>query len=200
MTATTPDRGADMLAELAEMDLSAAKHVHAQLLAATEADEVADLSRSYQRASRCLRQTLALKAKLAQDAVVHRLRTTPTSTPDFLAMGRALAQEDAQFDRLGELQDAVGRLIHAEISDATLRADYVERLDVELDDWFVEPDFTTENLDVQVRRACRTLGLSEDLVSRWRDLPEAPDNPPDQEDDDPGHEASGAAPPVADTG
>jgi hypothetical protein len=200
MTATTDDRGADMLAELAEMDLSAARHVHAQLLAATEAREVADLSRSYQRASRCLRQTLALKAKLAQDAVVHRLRTTPTSTPDFLAMGRALAQEDAQFDRLGELQDAVGRLIHAEISDATLRADYVERLDVELDDWFVEPDFTTEHLDVQVRRACRILGLSGDLASRWRDLPEAPDNPPDQEDDDPGHKASGAAPPVADTG
>ena len=111
MTATTPDRGAEMLAELAEMDLSAAKHVHAQLLAATEASEVADLSRSYQRASRCLRQTLALKAKLAQDAVVHRLRTTPTPGPDFLAMGRALAQEDAQFDRLGELQDAVGRVI-----------------------------------------------------------------------------------------
>jgi hypothetical protein len=200
MTATTPDRGAEMLAELAEMDLSAAKHVHAQLLAATEASEVADLSRSYQRASRCLRQTLALKAKLAQDPTVQRHRTPLTPDVDFLAMGRALAQEDAQFDRLGALQDAVGRVIHAEISDATLRPDYVERLDVELDDWFVEPDFTTENLDVQVRRACRTLGLSEDLASRWRDLPEAPDNPPDQEDDDPGHEASGAAPPVADTG
>ncbi len=189
-----------MLAELAEMDFSAAKHVHAQLLAATGADEVADLSRSYQRLSRCVRQTLALKAKLAQDAVVHRIRTTPTPTPDFIAMGREFIHEEAQFDRLTALQGAVSRLIYAEVSDAATRADYIEDLDVELDDWLTRPDFTTADLDAQVLRACRTLGLSEDLARRWRDLPEATDDPPDQDVDDLGDEASGAAPPVTDTG
>ena len=94
MTATTPDRDAQMLAELAELDLSAVRHVHAQLMAASEAGEVADLSRSYQRASRCLRQTLALKAKLAQDAVVHRIRTTPSPGTDWAAMQRDLIHCD----------------------------------------------------------------------------------------------------------
>ena len=53
--AQAPDRDAEMLAELAEMDLSAAKHVHAQLLAATDAGEVAHLGRSA-RHGRCVRR------------------------------------------------------------------------------------------------------------------------------------------------
>jgi hypothetical protein len=200
MTATTPDRDAQMLAELAELDLSAVRHVHAQLMAASEAGEVADLSRSYQRASRCLRQTLALKAKLAADATNLRVRTTPRPGIDLAAQKRDLLADDAEGDRIMELQAAVGEVIHAHAADAATRATLTERLDREIDDWTETDDFTTADLDAQVRRACRTLGLSEDLVSRWRDLPEAPDNPPDQEDDDPGHAASAAAPPVADTG
>ena len=200
MTATAPDRDADMLAELAEMDLSAAKHIHAQLLAATGADEVADLSRSYQRASRCLRQTLALKAKLAQDAVVHRLHTTPTPITDFAAQRQELIREEAQFERLTVLQDAVSRLIYSEVSDAATRADYIEGLDLELDDWLIEADFTTADLDAQVLRACRALGLSEDLARQWRDLPEATDDPPDAEDDDADEDAPGVRPSAADTG
>ena len=200
MTATAPDRDADMLAELAEMDLSAAKHVHAQLLAATGADEVADLSRSYQRASRGLRQTLALKAKLTQDAVVHRLRTTPTATTDFAAHRQELIHEEAQFERLTALQGAVSRLIYAGVSDATLRADYIEGLDVELDDWMTEPDFITADLDAQVLRACRTLGLSEDLARQWRDLPETKDDLPDADDDDADEDALDVRPSAVDTG
>ncbi|WP_397399725.1 hypothetical protein [Phenylobacterium sp.] len=184
MTATTPDRGADMLAELAEMDLSAAKHIHAQLLAATEADEVADLSRSYQRASRCVRQTLALKAKLAHEGA-GQARSAWTS-PRADELSRRL-HGFAVDDRTIELQHAVDRVILAEHPEhETTREALITRLDREIDDWVHEPDFVTRDLDAHVLYACRALGLDEGLARQWRDLPEADFDPPEQDLDDPG--------------
>ena len=64
MTEATPPLPDDdaVIAELMAMDLTAVRHVHAQLLAATETDEINSLGRTYQRVARSLRQTLALKA------------------------------------------------------------------------------------------------------------------------------------------
>ncbi|MBU1375430.1 MAG: hypothetical protein KKE02_17010 [Alphaproteobacteria bacterium] len=75
--AHTSSRDEEMLARLAELDLAAAEKAHAKLMAAEEATEIAELGRTYQRMSRSLRQTLALKAKLARDGELHRIRTTP---------------------------------------------------------------------------------------------------------------------------
>jgi hypothetical protein len=47
--ASSPDRTMQMLDLLAEMDLTAAQHAHAQLLAATEPKAVTELARAYQR-------------------------------------------------------------------------------------------------------------------------------------------------------
>jgi len=66
-----------MLARLAELDLAAAEKAHARLMAAEDASEIAEMGRTYQRMSRSLRQTLALKAKLARERELHRIRTTP---------------------------------------------------------------------------------------------------------------------------
>jgi len=55
-----------MLARLAELDLAAAEKAHGKLMAAEESAEIAEMSRAYQRMSRSLRQTLALKARLAR--------------------------------------------------------------------------------------------------------------------------------------
>ncbi len=200
MTATAPDRDADMLAELAEMDLIAARHIHGQLLAATEARDVADLSGAYQRAARGLRQTLALKAKLAQDAAVHRIRTVPASRTDLAAMQQEMIREDEIGDRITELQDAVGRLLYTEVSDAGTRLDLFERFIFELDDWIGEPGFTTADLETQVRRACRSLGLTEDHVTEWRTLPKPPPETLDWPDDVLGEVAEDNAPLAADTG
>ncbi|WP_397421380.1 hypothetical protein [Phenylobacterium sp.] len=184
MTATTPDRGAEMLAELAEMDLSAAKHIHAQLLAATEASEVADLSRSYQRASRCVRQTLALKAKLACEGA-GETRSVWTS-PRADEVSRRL-HGFAVDDRTIELQHAVDRVILAEHPEhEPAREALITRLDREIDDWVHEPDFVTRDLDAHVLHACRALGLNEGLARQWRDLPEADFDPADEDVDDPG--------------
>lgn len=66
-----------MLTRLAELDLAAAEKAHAKFMAAEEPEDIDRLGRTYQRLSRSLRQTLALKARLAREADVHRIRTTP---------------------------------------------------------------------------------------------------------------------------
>ena len=65
-SATATDRDLEMLAWLAERDMEAVGHAHAQFLAATEPETVASLGRTYQRMSRCLRTTLALKLRATQ--------------------------------------------------------------------------------------------------------------------------------------
>jgi hypothetical protein len=71
MSHLAAEREQAMLAELAEMDLALARKAHAAALAAETSDEIAGLSRAYQRLARSLRQTLALKAKLALDRERH---------------------------------------------------------------------------------------------------------------------------------
>src|SRR3989344_6340676 len=56
------------LAELAELDMALARHVHAHALAADDPATIADLARAYQRIARSARQSLALTAKLGRDA------------------------------------------------------------------------------------------------------------------------------------
>lgn len=173
MTSPAPDRDAEMLAELAEMDLSAARHVHAQLITATVPSEVADLSRAYQGASRSLRQTLAQKAKVARDAADLAARTMRQTSPNWATGQRVLVRDMDIGDRLSEIQSAVDRVVHAEHPDDEEEREALgEFLDMAFDDWMLEPDFTTADLDAQVLRACRDVGLSKDLATRWRDLPE----------------------------
>lgn len=203
MDTPDPDLDAQMLAELAEMDLSATKHVHARLIAATEPDEVADMARAYGRVSRMLRQTLALKAKLAQDAA----RSQPLASGPAWARGVPptpgclSAQGFRVDDRVMELQAAVDRVLDVEIDDPLRYEALIERLDRELDDWVLEDDFADVPLDAQVLRVCRRLGLSEDLAARWRELPEPSRDwadLPDEDQDSPGFNA--APPPGVDTG
>ncbi|WP_369807902.1 hypothetical protein, partial [Phenylobacterium sp. CCH9-H3] len=56
------------LAELAELDMALARHVHAHALAADEPATIAEMARAYQRIARSARQSLALTAKLRRDA------------------------------------------------------------------------------------------------------------------------------------
>src|SRR3982750_477928 len=55
------------LAELAQHDLALARDFARRAQAAEDADEANRLARSYQRAARSYRQTLALKARLRRD-------------------------------------------------------------------------------------------------------------------------------------
>jgi len=172
MSEATPlsDRIAARLERLAEMDLAAAEHVHAQLLASTEPKTTAELSRAYQRASRTLRQTLMLQMKHERDREAAAARK-PAEQP--------VSDADRAFTRLvngriEDVQDAVGRVAAAAHPDRPrLQREALDRLDIELDDWSDEDDFIEQRLDDLIVEACERVGLPLDLARQWEDLPKA---------------------------
>jgi len=164
-----------MLAEAAKADLVLMRHVQGLALRTDDPQEVATLTHAYARASRCMRQNLALlakqkadRAKAAREADQHKA---------WLAVRNPVPERDlkelAYEERAQDLQDAVGRVISATSGgDRRLHADWTHRFDRELDDWSEQEDFVDEELDAHVLSACRALGLPEDLAQRWQDLPE----------------------------
>jgi len=79
--ADMPSREEEMLARLAELDLAAAEKAHGKFMAAEETDDIDRLGRTYQRLSRSLRQTLALKARLARERQAARAKLPPKPEP-----------------------------------------------------------------------------------------------------------------------
>lgn len=178
---TAADRDAEMLARAAEMDLALAERLHARAMAAEDNADLTELTRAYQRAMRSMRQSLALKARLAEiraRAELARVRAAQAGAeaseaaaarrrkPDYAALRR----------RRSELSDALGRVIRA----FTEREDEAEERDGL--HWFLEQrilaldatdDFAGETLDDQVAGFCEEFGIPADLYRGWRDLPPA---------------------------
>ena len=67
----------EMLTWLAVLDLEAAEHVHARLMAAKSAEAVADLGHVYQEAAQSVRETLALQSQLRREAAAGARRRSP---------------------------------------------------------------------------------------------------------------------------
>jgi len=181
------------LERLADLDLMAAEKTHAKLMAAEDTAELAECARAYQRAARSLRQTLALKAKLAHDRAV---RTPASPQPPRIDMD-ALAIDI----RLDEVQDAVARVISAAYqAEPEREAECWTRFDREMDDWILDELFAAGPLDDHVAEVCQTLGLPAGLAAAWRTLP-VPERTPDPVTrDDPAAPPAEAPPPIADTG
>jgi len=164
------DRIAARLERLAEMDLAAAEHVHAQLVASTEPKATADLSRAYQRASRTLRQTLMLQMKHAREQAEAAARSARPA-------GRPLLDDEDTEEwlierRVEELQDAVGRVAAAAHPDSPQRqSEALDRLDVDLDDWVNDDDFLVERFHELVLQACDRAGLPKALAQQWEQFP-----------------------------
>ena len=183
------DRVAALLDRLTELDMSAAEHVHAQLLAATDPVEVANLARAFQRCSRAVRQDAMLQMKLDKERAAAAARE---SKP-------AYTYEPSAFDRLADLrtadlQDAIGRVAAAAHPDSPRRQrEALDRLDYEIDQRVDadDDDFIVERLDDLVFEICERIGLPLALAREWEDLP-----PPSQTFDP----AANPAVPVADTG
>ncbi len=171
---TLSDRIAARLERLAEMDLAAAEHVHAQLLATSEPKAVADAARAYQRASRTLRQTLMLQMKHERDQAAAAARAARTAERPFSDADRALTR--LVNARIEDVQDAVGRVAAAAYPDRPrLQREALDRLDIELDDWADEEDFILDRFDDLVVEACRRLGLPPALAKQWETLPPPPE-------------------------
>lgn len=182
-----------MLAELAGLDLSLARHVHACAVSTEDPREVADLAKAYQRISRCVRQSLALHARLKRDRERDARDNPPPPPPK--------PPRDAQ--RIAERQDAlrapVQRVVWAEYehSDHDDEAGYFfDLLEDRLtrharDDAFGltlrDGAWAVQSLDEHVVDMCLDLGLPEVAARDWRDLPNPPPEallPPDDEDED----------------
>jgi len=177
------DRTAALLDRLIDLDMAAAEHVHAQLLAATEPAEVASLSRAYNRCSRGARQSVMLRMrweKARAEAEARAARPAPKKYQP--------SPYDRMADiRIADLQDAVGRVAAAAHPDNPRRQrEALDRLDYEIDIWNDDEDdaLIVERLDDLVLQACERAGLPLDLARRWEDLPPAPqtfdpaENPP----------------------
>ncbi|HET6969787.1 MAG TPA: hypothetical protein VFH92_01570 [Phenylobacterium sp.] len=161
------DPGERMLARLAELDLAAAEHVHARLLAAEDAGEVADLGRSYQRLARSLRQTLALKARLKRERAASA-GDAPRPKPSAAAVAR----------RLGELRGAMHRIAWREAEEDLEAYDWIgEELEYGIAQELREDSFGDEPLDDQVARLVLKFDYLPELAAAWRDLPDPPREP-----------------------
>ena len=128
------------LGQLAQMDLSLAARLHERAMSAEEPKEIAEFTRSYQRASRCVRQTLMLRAKLRHDRERHLIATTPP--------GRAFAprfddDDESKIDpvelrvdgRVTDLQEAAARIVAKASPDMPRpeRLDAIDRIDAWID-------------------------------------------------------------------
>ena len=167
------DRIAARLERLAELDLAAAEHVHAQLVATSEPAAVADLARAYQRSSRTARQTLMLQMRHMKACDEAAAKAAARAAQD---VEPPMSDADAAYDRLVTgrievLQDAVGRIAAAVHPDKPrLQREALDRLDIEIDDWD-DDEFLAGDLDDKVVEACERVCLPTDLARQWEDLP-----------------------------
>jgi hypothetical protein len=162
------DRDAQIMARLAELDLSAAERVHAKLMIAEAPAEVAELGRTYQRMARSLRQTLALKAQMKRERERDREQAAREPSPPKKPGGAAVAQ------RIRELRDGVRRVIWDEAEDAETRDWDLEALDETITYEMQKDEVCAESIDDHVARICLELGLAAERIARWRDLPDPP--------------------------
>ena len=167
------------LAEIARHDLALARSFAARAQAAEDADEANRLARSYQRAARSYRQTLALKARLKRDlaAAAQTTANTPRPKPGGAAVAR----------RIGELRTALTRLAWDEAERPETEDESVDFANAaEVFGWYcqdvegiiteacLKDDFCDAPLDDDVARLALDLGFDPAAIPRWRDLPDPP--------------------------
>ncbi|MBI1198065.1 MAG: hypothetical protein GC203_09390 [Phenylobacterium sp.] len=163
------------LAELAQHDLAMARHFAGRAQAAEDPDEANRLARSYQRAARSYRQTLALKARLKRD-----LAQAEAEKPRPRPGGQAVAR------RIGALRTALLRLAWDE-AERPESEEAESEPDLETFAWYrddiegvvaeecVKDAFCDEPLDDHVARVGLAMGFDPEALAAWRDLADPPD-------------------------
>ena len=196
MSADLPeiDEADHLLAQAVRMDFAFARHVQQRALETDEPKDLADLARAYTRLTRSMRQNLALLTKQKADREKQAREREAHETLRALRMPERDLRELAVEERTEEVQAAVDRVISAAAAgDEQLHTDWAHRFDREVDDWTEDDDWITDDVDAVIARACRTLGLPDDLAARWRDLPDPTFFPDPEEDADDDEETNAAA-------
>jgi hypothetical protein len=139
-----------MLAELAELNLDAARVLHGRLAAAETNAEARDLGLALQRVSRSVRQTLLLEAKFAKDR--------RAQAREDVAVTEA-AREAVVAARKARVRHEVGRVAAEAGEDAEDVEQLLTDLDDRLDGYVRAHDFETATLDELVVAICKDLGF-----------------------------------------
>lgn len=155
-----------MLAEIQEIALAAARDLGAALAEAPTPAEKAVVMGALHRAGRCLRQSIALEARLVRDAARAVREAQEAARAE---VGRKVERRRAQ------VRAVVERLIwteHEKDEDEALR------LEDSLDDLLAEDacfdEFLTDPVALQIERLCTDLGLD---PAALRGADEAPPHP-----------------------
>jgi hypothetical protein len=150
------ERHSRILAELSELCLSAARHLHTDLLAAKDADIAGRLGVAFHGVARSVRQTLALEARLERDC----------RRQDREDRERAHQEEEVRVaTRKAHVRRVVRRVIWDEAEDDEVQrlvADLEDRLDEEA----LSDSFTDEAVEAHVARVRKALGLSQPAPPR----------------------------------
>ena len=155
-----------ILAEILELALDLARSTQARALVAEDASDVADLGLTFQRATRSVRQTLALEAKFERD------RKSAERADEDVAK-RVKAVHVAR--RRAQVKLAVERCVWAEADGSE-----AENLVADLDD-ILELDALSgafagdDAIEAHVARVCAELGVDtpETLAARRAEAPSA---------------------------
>jgi hypothetical protein len=139
---------------LFQRGLDLALKIQDDAMAAKTADERAKLGAAFHRISRGVRQTAALRVKLAGDAVrcEREVRTE---------VRREAARRVAQ--RRQRVEATVERLIWTEYEDAEAEV-LVDDLDMLLDEAELTDGFTADAVETHIARVCEELGLPSPLA------------------------------------
>ena len=179
-----------VLREIAAMDLALARRLYGEAMAEPEAAKAADITRAYNRVTRSLRQSIALRARLAQGwenhHVYHGRRVdlspaTPFHTPAEPAptqpSASILVARDEAKRRRSLLQQAMQRIVWNERETERLDRPSAARLRDRIADEVIpaaaDPALAGSPVERLVAAVCRRYGLR--YNPDWETLPKPPD-------------------------
>ena len=184
-----PDDDA-VLREIAAMDLALARRLYGQAMAEPDAEKAADITRAYNRVTRSLRQSIALRARLAQGWENHhvyhgrgadvasatpfqtRAEPAPTQPSASILVARAEAKR-----RRSLLQQAMQRIVWNERETERLDQPSAARLRDGIADeasrGAADPALAGQPVERLVAAVCRRYGLR--YNPDWETLPQPPD-------------------------
>jgi len=165
------------LARLLALGLEAAEHLQGRLMAAETDAEIATRTMAFTRAARLVRQTAALRAKLARD-LAHERRAALRDAQDRAADPKVAAlREEVVFERKMALREALEDMVWREVEGDEDAERLVDAIEPAVEAEACDPQFLTRSMDALVAELRKTIGLPR-AARADADMP-APSEPED---------------------